>query len=223
MPDVQSTWRSASITHRDSNGTQPSLLPRADEYVVEAEFELPSTTMSGRSPREQLQGVTRLEGPEPSAVRRRGHETLTIGVLRQRVLSLQQMLRRAREGPPLGGAARERRGTVESATSDETSVIRSGPAGQPLRGSLDIRFAAHAAQPQLEPPGAGYERTVLRRQSGQDMHCGIVDVDDFREIEDGHAAVHGIEEHLDGVAGQRPNDACSPGRARVLGDHDPRT
>ena len=88
---------------------------------------------------------------------------------------------------------------------------------------LGARFAAHAVQPQLEPPGVGYERTVLRRQCGQDVRCGIVDVDHFREIEDGHAAVHGIEEHLDGVASQRPYDACSPRRARVLGDHDPRT
>jgi hypothetical protein len=211
------------MTHRDSNSAQATLFPtEAGRIRVDAERASLDDGVRPLAERADCRASRDSKGRSRRPPRR-GHETVTIGVLRQRVLSLQQMLRRAREGPPLGGAARERRGTVESATFDETSVFRSGPAGQPLRGSLDIRFAAHAAQPQLDPPGAGYERTVLRRQSGQDMHCGIVDVDDFREIEDGHAAVHGIEEHLDGVAGQRPNDARSPGRARVLGDHDPRT
>ena len=44
---------------------------------------------------------------------------------------------------------------------------------------------------------------------------------DTGEIENGHAAVHGIEEDLKGLAGQRPDDACSLRRARLRRDHDP--
>jgi hypothetical protein len=67
---------------------------------------------------------------------------------------------------------------------------------------LDVGFATHACQPQLEPPGTGDKRAALRPQSGQDVHRGVIDLHDFREIEHGDAAVHGIEQDLDGVAGQ---------------------
>jgi len=68
--------------------------------------------------------------------------------------------------------------------------------------TLDVGFATQTCQPQLEPPGTGDERAALRPQSGQGVHCGLVDLHDFREIEHGDAAVRGIEQDLDGVAGQ---------------------
>jgi hypothetical protein len=49
----------------------------------------------------------------------------------------------------------------------------------------------------------------------------MVHLVDFGEIEDGHAAVHGIEQDLDGRAGQRPDDACALRRARLPCDDDP--
>ena len=66
------------------------------EYSVETEFELPSNSVSTRSPWDQLQGFTRLEGPQLIAS---GPEAgATGGAIRQQVLALQQLLRRAREG-----------------------------------------------------------------------------------------------------------------------------
>lgn len=65
------------------------------EYSVEAEFELPSGSVSARSPWDQLEGFTRLDRPQAAAPSG-GAETAES--VRQRVLSFQQMLKRAREG-----------------------------------------------------------------------------------------------------------------------------
>ncbi len=81
--------------------------------------------------------------------------------------------------------------------------------------------AAHARQPQLEPPGTGEERAALWPQRSQHTHGIVVGPVDTREIEDGDAAVHGIEEDPDGVAGQRPDHACAPRRVWLPADHEP--
>lgn len=73
-------------------------LPSDDrlEYSVETEFELPSNSVSTRSPWDQLQGFTRLEGPQLIAPSQ-GTDASSAAI-RQQVLALQQLLRRAREG-----------------------------------------------------------------------------------------------------------------------------
>jgi hypothetical protein len=48
------------------------------------------------------------------------------------------------------------------------------------------------------------------------VHRGVVDPVDLGEIEDGHAALHGLEEKLHGVAGQRTDDACASGAPSPL-------
>ncbi|HEU4677913.1 MAG TPA: hypothetical protein VFS35_00235 [Terrimicrobiaceae bacterium] len=65
-------------------------------YSVQAEFELPSTSILGPSPWNQLQGFTRLEEPQLPA--ERGDQNETVHLLRQQTLVLQQMLERARQG-----------------------------------------------------------------------------------------------------------------------------
>ena len=65
------------------------------KYTVQAEFELPSISISSRSPWDQLQGFTRLE--EPQMVSASG-DNASVNLLRQQVLVLQQMLQRARQG-----------------------------------------------------------------------------------------------------------------------------
>lgn len=65
-------------------------------YSIEAEFELPSNAVTSRSPWDQLQGFTRLEGPPaPGSPDLAAVSAETIG---RGVLGLQQMLRHAREG-----------------------------------------------------------------------------------------------------------------------------
>ena len=66
------------------------------KYTVQAEFELPSISVSSRSPWDQLQGFTRLEEPQTPGAS--GSSDATINLLRHQVLVLQQMLQRAREG-----------------------------------------------------------------------------------------------------------------------------
>jgi hypothetical protein len=66
------------------------------EYTVDAEFELPSNAVSSRSPWDQLQGLTRLEGIHSIPASSSAAETTE--AVRRRVLALQQMLRRAKEG-----------------------------------------------------------------------------------------------------------------------------
>ena len=65
------------------------------KYTVQAEFELPSISISSPSPWHQLQGFTRLEEPQMVGV---GDRDATVNLLRQQVLVLQQMLQRARQG-----------------------------------------------------------------------------------------------------------------------------
>jgi hypothetical protein len=65
------------------------------KYTVQAEFELPSISISSPSPWDQLQGFTRLE--EPRMVSASG-DNATVNLLRRQVLVLQQMLQRARQG-----------------------------------------------------------------------------------------------------------------------------
>ena len=65
------------------------------KYTVQAEFELPSVSISSRSPWDQLQGFTRLEEPEMVSA---SGDNATVNLLRQQVLILQQMLQRARQG-----------------------------------------------------------------------------------------------------------------------------
>ena len=65
------------------------------KYTVQAEFELPSISISSPSPWHQLQGFTRLEEPQMVGV---GDRDATVNLLRQQVLILQQMLQRARQG-----------------------------------------------------------------------------------------------------------------------------
>jgi hypothetical protein len=67
-------------------------LPRhgRSEYVIDAEFELPSNAVSGRSPWDQIQGLTRLEGASVVGLPER--QDAAIGALHGRVLELQQML-----------------------------------------------------------------------------------------------------------------------------------
>jgi hypothetical protein len=65
------------------------------KYTVQAEFELPSISISSRSPWDQLQGFTRLEEPEMVSA---SGDNATVNLLRQQVLVLQQMLQRARQG-----------------------------------------------------------------------------------------------------------------------------
>jgi hypothetical protein len=65
-------------------------------YSVQAEFELPSTSVLSPSPWNQLQGFTRLE--EPQLPGESGEQSETVHVLRQQTLVLQQMLERARQG-----------------------------------------------------------------------------------------------------------------------------
>jgi hypothetical protein len=62
-------------------------------YEIDCQFELPWTG-SRRSPWDQLEGLTRLEGPSTIAT----SEDTTIDAVRQRVLALLEMLRRTREG-----------------------------------------------------------------------------------------------------------------------------
>lgn len=64
------------------------------DYSVKTEFELPSNSVSTRSPWDQLQGFTRLEGPQLIAA----GAGATGGEIRRQVLAMQQLLRRAREG-----------------------------------------------------------------------------------------------------------------------------
>jgi len=64
---------------------------------------------------------------------------------------------------------------------------------------LEARLAAHVCQPHLEPPGTGQERAALRPQPVEYAHCRFIGLDDFREIENGHADVDSIEENLDRV------------------------
>jgi hypothetical protein len=66
------------------------------DYTVQAEFELPSSSILRPSPWEQLQGFTRLE--EPEAIGRSSQGDASVHLLRQQVLVLQQMLQRARQG-----------------------------------------------------------------------------------------------------------------------------
>ena len=66
------------------------------KYSVDAEFELPSSAVTSRSPWDQLQGFSRLEGP-PTPAGPDGAVVSAESIGRQ-VLGLQQMLRRAREG-----------------------------------------------------------------------------------------------------------------------------
>ena len=65
------------------------------KYTVQAKFELPSVSISSRSPWDQLQGFTRLEEPEMVSA---SGDNATVNLLRQQVLVLQQMLQRARQG-----------------------------------------------------------------------------------------------------------------------------
>src|SRR5262245_49509328 len=65
--------------------------PHSD-YTVQAEFELPSTSILRPSPWEQLRGFTRLE--EPEAIGRSSQGDASVHLLRQQVLVLQ----RARQG-----------------------------------------------------------------------------------------------------------------------------
>jgi hypothetical protein len=69
----------------------PSL--RGMRYTVESEFELPSPPMSGRSPWDQLRGISRLEEAGSSAIL-----PVTADGVRHGVLLLVQKLRQAREG-----------------------------------------------------------------------------------------------------------------------------
>src|SRR4029077_10046888 len=62
-------------------------------YEVNCQFEIPGTG-SRRSPWDQLQGVTRLEGPSTIAT----SEDTTVDALRERVLALVAMLHRTRDG-----------------------------------------------------------------------------------------------------------------------------
>ena len=65
------------------------------KYTVEAEFELPSISISSPSPWDQLQGFTRLEEPQMVSA---SDDNASVNLLRQQVLVLQQMLQRARQG-----------------------------------------------------------------------------------------------------------------------------
>lgn len=126
-----------------------------------------------------------------------------------------------------GGGVLPRRGDGDPrvrrsryALLDPTTRSRSSQARVPSTSHRGRALAAHACEPQLKPPGTGHERAALRRQSRQQVHRGIVHLVDAGEIKNGHAAVHGIEEELKGLAGQRPDDACSRRRARLRRDHD---
>ncbi len=70
-------------------------IPRSGSvhYQVEAEFEIPSNALSGRSPWDLMQGFTRLDGDA-------GTSALdgSLNALRQKAVSLARMLERARQG-----------------------------------------------------------------------------------------------------------------------------
>jgi hypothetical protein len=122
----------------------------------------------------------------------------------------------------LGRWRRQKRSDLAAARRSTTHEGQRPDLWMVLLATGGFSCAAHASQPQLKPPGTGYERAPLRPKSGQHVHCGIVDLYDFREIQNGRAVVDGIDDHLDGVTSQRPYDACPHGRALVPGDHEPR-